>query len=207
MKRFLQNILDNWKTLLAFLFILVIVPAFCIWIGVNDEKIDAALGETARSILGAIFALVQIIAVGIFVVYIIVMINKDIKKRERESYAEWVSNSIYSIRVVENRFRTECGEIIINAFSGRNIHGEIVVHKYWEEISELKKEYDNNLEKKLQELRTCSFNYVTSVPQYIEEEYYRDISDIADTFRNFGDFMLEQIKDITKGDFHWVMKL
>lgn len=124
------------------------------------------------------------------------------ERKKRESHEYYLSELRYCLHSIEHEFQESCQEIIINAFSGRNVRGEIVVDKYWEEIIALKKEYSDHLYEKVDERMKRK---VSTLPNHFVEDYERNVSEIADTFRNIGDFMLEQIKDITKGDYHWRM--
>ena len=120
-----------------------------------------------------------------FIGFFVFALIKDIKRQEREKYAEWVANSVNVLHAIENWFRHECKSIIANSLS---------TGKYHQEITELEKSYKYDLKEKLIERRSPAWNYITSVPQYLAEEYQRNISDIADTFRYFGDLLSEQSK-------------
>ena len=132
-----------------------------------------------------------------FFVFREIKINDDRKNREH-----YRSELRYCLHSIECEFQKHCQEIITNAFSGRNVSGGVVVDKYWEEIATLKEEYTNRLYEKVDERMKRK---VSTLPDHLIEEYERNISEIACTFRNIGDFMLEQIKDITKGDYNWRM--
>lgn len=149
-----------------------------------------------KDIFTVIVAIVQIIVSLGFIGVFIFAIYKDVKKRERENYAEWISSSLSILRCIECEFRRDCQEIITDSFSGRNIFGRIIIGNYRDKITILEKEYKDKLSDKIIEWENNSLSYssITSVPKYLEMNYERNISEIADTFRHFGDFMTEQIK-------------
>lgn len=131
-----------------------------------------------------------------------IKLNDDRKSREY-----YLSELRCCIDSIEHEFQERCRETITNAFSGRNVSGGIVVHKYWEGIIELKKQYMICLYEKVNERMKWKGIRFSTIPDYLVKEYETNISEIAYTFHNIGDFMLEQIKDITNGDFHSAMKL
>ena len=124
-------------------------------------------------------------------------------RKDRESHEWWVSEVKECVHSIECDFRRDCEKIITTAFSGKNVSGEIVIGEYSKEITALKSEYMNRLTEKA--IARMGQYRITSVPETIAKEYERNISEIADTFRYFGDFMLEQIKDTKKGAYHWKM--
>lgn len=108
-------------------------------------------------------------------------IVREIKaKNDRERHEWWLSDLKDSIHSVENEFRRQCQQLIENNFLHRN---------YQNSIDELKKQYVSGLYSKLAEKKRASFN---TIPDYIIREYERNISEIADTFRDFEIFMKEQ---------------
>lgn len=134
-----------------------------------------------------------ILSALLFVALIIILAYQSQKERDRESHEWWLSELRECIHSIERHFNRECEKIITDAFSGRNIKGEVVIGKYYEEITALKEEYKNNLYEMVV-LRKGNY-FLTSVPECLEEEYERNISNIADNYRYFGDFMTEQIKE------------
>lgn len=122
------------------------------------------------------------------------IIIREIKATsDRESHEYWLSELRECIHGIERHFSIECEKIITDAFSGRNVKGEIIIDEYWEAINELKYKYENNLYEKIV-ARKGKYG-IKSVPEHLENEYKRNISDIADTYRYFGDFMTEQIRE------------
>ena len=121
-------------------------------------------------------------------------ICREIKnKNDRESHEWWLSDLRGCIHSIERHFSRACEKIITDAFSGRNVVGGIVIDDYRKAITELQNEYSNNLYKKIVAL--MGKYRIKSVPEPLENEYKRNLSDIADTYRYFGDFMTKQIKE------------
>ena len=112
-------------------------------------------------------------------------------KEDRESHGWWISNLRECIHSIERHFSRDCEKIITDAFSGRNIKGEIIIDEYRKEITELKEEYINNLYEKIV-VQKGKYS-IKKVPEHLANEYKRNISDIADTYLKFGDFMTEQV--------------
>lgn len=110
---------------------------------------------------------------------------------DRESHEWWLSEVKECMHSIECNFRRDCKKIIDNAFSKRNVIGGIIIGEYRKEITALEKEYKDNLNEKA--IARKGKHSISSVPEYLEREYERNISEIADTFRYFGDFMSEQI--------------
>lgn len=119
------------------------------------------------------------------------IIRKIMAKEDRESHEWWLSDLRECIHSIERHFSRDCERIITDAFSGRNIKGEIIIGEYRKEITELKKEYINNLYEKI--VVRKSKHSIKTVPEHLANEYERNISDIADTYSHFGDLMTEQI--------------
>lgn len=115
---------------------------------------------------------------------------------DRKSHERWLSDLRECIHSIERHFSRECEKIVTDAFSGRNVKGEIVIDEYRKAITELKNEYTNNLYEKI--VAQKRMYRIKSVPEHLENEYKRNISDIADTYRYFGDFMTKQIKEIRR---------
>ena len=132
--------------------------------------------------------------IGTTVLIILFFSFREIKAKEtREGHEWWLSELKDCIHSVERHFSRECEKIITNAFSGRSVIGEIVIDEYQKAITELKNEYTNTLYEKI--VAQKGKYGIKSVPEHLENEYKRNISDIADTYRYFGDFMTKQIKE------------
>lgn len=104
---------------------------------------------------------------------------------DRKSYEWWLSNLRKCIHSIERHFSRDCERIITDAFSGRNIKGEIIIDEYRKKITELKEEYINNLYEKIV-VRKGKYS-IKTVPEHLVNEYERNISDIADTYLKFGE--------------------
>lgn len=114
-------------------------------------------------------------------------------KKDRESHEWWISDLRDCIHSVEGHFCRQCEKIITDAFSGRNVKGEIIIDEYQEAITELKDEYSSNLYEKVVDLK--GKHEIKSIPEYLENEYKRNIFNIADTYRYFGDIMTKQTNE------------
>lgn len=126
---------------------------------------------------------------------------REIKKNdERKSREYYLSELQHCLRSIEHEFQERCKEIIINAFSGRNVRGRVVVDKYREEIAALKKEYTDCLFEKAGERMKRSGSNLSIIPDYLVEEYERNLFEMSHIFNSIGDCMLEQIKDTTKNE-------
>lgn len=134
----------------------------------------------------------EAILLALWVGTALLFICREIKtKEDRESHEWWLSDLRECIHSIERHFSRDCERIITDAFSGRNIKGEIIIGEYRKEITELKKEYINTLYEKI--VVQKGKHSIKTVPEHLANEYERNISDIADTYRHFGDFMTEQI--------------
>lgn len=185
MKRLINWLRNNWQGVLFCLACGLIVP-FC-------ALLQVIMSEKALSIFTTIVAIISITASVGFAIFVIVAFIKALRQEARDKYAEWVANSIDNLSIIENSFSYKCENIIKKSFSERSISGKIIIGEYNKEITALEKEYKYNLQEKLRERSAYTLYYVTSVPPYLAEEYQKKISKIADTFRDFGDFMSEQI--------------
>lgn len=144
----------------------------------------------------------ETILLALWIATTLFFIIRDMRtKEDRESHERWISDLRDCIHSIERHFSRDCERIITDAFSGRNIKGEIIIDDYRREITELKEEYINNLHEKIV-ARKGKYS-IKTVPEHLANEYEKNISDIAETYRYFGAFMAEQIKDLTKGDYHW----
>ena len=121
-------------------------------------------------------------------------ICREIKqKSDREGHTWWRSELRETIYRIEREFEWKCREIITDSFTHKNILGEIIIGEYWKKITELKNKYKTNLYEDII-VRMGKYR-VKSIPEDLEIEYERHISEIADTYRCFGDFTAKQIKE------------
>jgi hypothetical protein len=121
-------------------------------------------------------------------------ICREIKqKSDREGHAWWRSDLRETIYRIEREFERKCREIITDSFTHKNIFGDVIIGEYWKRITELKNEYETNLYEKI--IARMGKYSVKSIPEDLEIEYERHISEIADSYRRFGDFMTKQIKE------------
>ena len=133
-----------------------------------------------------------ILLVVCFGLVMFIGIRETKARQDRENREWWLSEVRECIHSIEFEFRCDCQKIIENAFSERNVMGGIIIGEYRKEITALELEYKNDLnEKTIARMGRCR---ITSVPEHLAKEYERNISEIADTFRYFGNFMSEQIK-------------
>ena len=109
------------------------------------------------------------------------------EKEDRANHASWAFDVRAVIHGIEYEFRTECQDAL--DFE-RNFMGKIIIDKYRQKIYELKDEYKNSLYEKV--VARMGKNRVGTIPEYLEREYERNISDIADTFLHFCDVLQEQ---------------
>ena len=122
---------------------------------------------------------------------------RETKLREdRESHATWLSEIRECMHGIECEFSRKCEKIVTDEFSNGCVSGN-----YGKRISELQNEYANSLFDKI--VARMGKYSVKSVPEYLQREYERNISDIAHTFHNFGNFISEQYSK--KGAYHWKM--
>lgn len=109
------------------------------------------------------------------------------EKGNRKSHEGWLSDVRESIHNIEFEFRREC-EFALD--SERNFMGKIIINKYRQKIYELKDEYKNSLYEKI--VARMGKYCVKSIPEFLEREYERNISDIADTFLCFCNVLSNQ---------------
>ena len=100
-------------------------------------------------------------------------------RNNRESHAMWLSNVRDSIHTIECEFHRKCEKIAEEEFSKPSFDE----HRYSGRIWELEEVYKNNLTDRVIALHRVR---VTTVPEHLEREYLRNISDISYTFRYFG---------------------
>lgn len=123
-------------------------------------------------------------------------ICREKKAEDDRKNREWQLSEVKEcIHSIENEFRWRCQEIAEKEFSQYRkplCNFDSALNRYTKAVRELKEIYTNDLQKKL--VARMGKYRITSVPDDLEREYKRNISEIADTFCDFGDFMSEQIK-------------
>lgn len=107
-------------------------------------------------------------------------------KNDRESHAWWLSDVRASIDTIECEFRRLCKKIAEEEFSKPSFNE----YRYSSRIRELEEAYKTDLTNRIIALHRVR---VTTVPDHLVREYEINISNIAYTFRYFGNIMSEQI--------------
>ena len=129
-------------------------------------------------------ALLLVLWVGTSLFFIVREIRE---KNNRESHEKWLLEIISVTHGIGYEFRQECIEALD---STRNIMGKLILDKYRKKIYALQQEYTNNLYEKISErIARRGYYSVKSIPEYLEREYERNISDIAYTFLHFCDVL------------------
>lgn len=100
-------------------------------------------------------------------------------RKNRENHAMWLSDVRDSIHTIECEFRRKCEKIAEEEFSKPSFDE----HRYSGRIWELEEAYKTDLTDRVIALHRVR---VTTVPDHLEQEYLRNISDISSTFRYFG---------------------
>ena len=148
----------------------------------------------------------------LFVALIILLAYQHQKERDRESHEMWLSELRECLHCIKNEFSRSCKKITESAFSEYNerlnkMHSTVsdfardfqiqalfdVVHKHNDSIDELKKQYKDELYYKITALNRIT---IGTIPEHIEREYEINISNIADTYRDFGNLMWNHLIEI-----------
>ena len=128
-------------------------------------------------------AILLVLWIGTVLFFII----REIKAKEnKESHEWWISDLRDCLHRITSEFSRECYKIAEKALSQRNYSS------YWSQISELKKEYVDNLYVKAAE-KMGKYRLTTDIPEYIIREYERDISQIVDIHYNLDNILREKI--------------
>ena len=110
---------------------------------------------------------------------------RDYKERnQRESHERWLSDLRDCLHSIESEFRWRCQEIAEANQSQRDYDINNV------QISELKKEYLNELYSKVIERKGKYF--AKTLPDYVVKEYEVNISKIADIYLDLGKLYLRR---------------
>lgn len=112
-------------------------------------------------------------------------ICREIKKNDdRKSHELWLSDLKDCLHSIEGEFRWQCQEIAEANQSQRDYD------LYKTQISELKKEYLNELYNKVAEKKWKGF--AKTLPGYIVQEYENNISKITDIYLDLGELYLRR---------------
>lgn len=103
-------------------------------------------------------------------------------RKGRESHEWWLSDVKECLNSVQCEFWRRCQEIAEEEFSKLRFNE----CKYSARIGELEKAYKEEAVEKVNAQKRI---YITTVPEHLIREYNRHISDIADTFRYFGNYV------------------
>ena len=106
------------------------------------------------------------------------------ERNKRETRELWTSELRDCLRRIENEFHRHCKEISEASQSQRDYD------LYKTQISELKKEYLNELYNKVAEKKWNGF--AKTLPGYIVEEYENNISKITDIYLDLGELYLRR---------------
>lgn len=93
-------------------------------------------------------------------------------RKERDSHELWLSELRDCLHGIENEFSRRCFKIIKRDQS---------LSSSLSQISELKKEYINEVHEKISAQKRVTVN--NGIPDHVLKEYERNISDIADIYR------------------------
>lgn len=160
-----------------------------------------------------------ILSIVAFALFMYIVIHDYNTRKNKESHESWLSECKDCLHSIENEFRHRCEEITKESFSKytgtiywcnldcKRLSGELLDLKYRimfnlardykEEIDRAKQEYLNTLyDKATERMKWRGFINFTSFPDHLEKAYERNISEIADTYCNFGDLMSSQISKI-----------
>ena len=107
------------------------------------------------------------------------IIRDEKAKENRESHEWWLSDLREVLHSIENDFSRNCLKITDKAFSQNNFPYSL----YLTSITELKDEYINEVYNKVIATKRIR---VKTIPEHLLNEYKRNISEIADIYRNIA---------------------
>lgn len=107
-------------------------------------------------------------------------IKMENDRQSRESHAWWLSDVRSCIVSIEAEFRRKCKKIAEEEFSKQSFNES----RYRSRIRDLENSYRYDLTDRVIALKSVR---VTTIPDHLEQEYIRNISDISDIFLYFGD--------------------
>ena len=120
-----------------------------------------------------------ILGISCFALIMYIVIRDYKTRTDRESHEWWLSEVRECIHSIECEFRRKCKKIAEEEFSKTTFNE----YRYSKRIWELEDTYKTNLTDRVSALKRVR---VTTVPDHLEREYLRNISDISSTFRYFG---------------------
>lgn len=100
-------------------------------------------------------------------------------RNNRESHMWWLSEVKECIHCIECEFRRKCEKIAEEELSKPSFDK----YRYGGRIEELEEAYKKDLTDRVIAIKRVR---VTTIPNHLEKEYLRNISDISYTFRYFG---------------------
>ncbi len=126
------------------------------------------------------------------------------KEKKRKEHEDWIHDCRHCLVKITHIFRRDCQSIAEKTFvqyttimqNGSYKHTPdhmtyYFLSNYQKEIDVLKEDYIENVIKKLNETMGCTT--ITSIPNYLIEEYCKQLSDIYYSFCDFAYLMRRQI--------------
>ena len=128
------------------------------------------------------------------------------KNKKRDEHEEWLYSCRQCLLRITRSFRRDCQALAEEAFAK---YSNTLLQKrycytpdymtysflsdYRKSIDALKEDYTDNVIKKFNEAMGCTT--ITSIPNYLIEEYYKQLSDIYYSFCDLGYLMRKQIAE------------
>ena len=128
------------------------------------------------------------------------------KEKKREEHEEWLYSCRQCLLGITHSFRRDCQAHAEEAFA--KYSNTLLQKRYYyapdymtysflsdyrKSIDALKEDYTDNVIKKFNEAKGRTT--ITSIPNYLIEEYYKQLSDIYYSFCDFGYLMRKQISE------------
>jgi hypothetical protein len=120
-----------------------------------------------------------ILGISCFALIMYIVIRDYKTRNDRENHEWWLSEVQLCIHSIECEFLHKCEKIAEEEFSKTTLNE----YRYSVRIRELEEAYKVDLTDRIIALHRVR---VTAVPDHLEQEYLRNISDISSTFRYFG---------------------
>lgn len=153
-----------------------------------------------------------ILLVVCFGLFMFIGIRETKTRQDKENHAIWLSECRECTHSIENEFRRRCHEITENTISLYNeyliyncvlIEGHphitqintviYITDNHHKAIKELKDEYISESKKKIEQRQMYG---ITSIPDHLAKEYEKNISEIAETYYNFGKLLSAKVSEI-----------